>query len=176
MNFCEELSVVKQKSKYSCKSAIYFNLHSNIIKENCNFTYYFYNTNIKPAMLDGRNEIILENLPKDKCIECNINNDIPARIPSFPHVLLNRSVLCNCEIEADNHFLLESKSKFTMYFTVNLAFVNYFDNLTKSLEFPILLNKTTHKQTLPISLETFDFEPELVKTPKTLKDLSPNYT
>ena len=37
----------------------------------------------------------------------------------------------------------ESESKLTIYFTVNLALVNYFDNLTRSLEFPILLNRTT---------------------------------
>ena len=35
--YYEELFVVKHKSKYSCESAIYFNLGSEIIKENCNF-------------------------------------------------------------------------------------------------------------------------------------------
>ena len=54
---------------------------------------------------------------------------------------------------------------------MNLIFVSYFDNLTKSLEFPILLNRTTYKQILPFSLETFDFNPELLKTSKTLKEL-----
>ena len=34
---CEELFVVKHKTKYSCKSAIYFNLDAEIIKENCDF-------------------------------------------------------------------------------------------------------------------------------------------
>ena len=63
-----------------------------------------------------------------------------------------------------------------MNFTVNLAFVNYFDNFTKSLEFPNLLNRSTHEQILPISLETFDFEPILLKTPKTLKDLVNQFT
>ena len=32
--YCEELFAVKHKSKYSCKSVIYFNLNSNTIKEN----------------------------------------------------------------------------------------------------------------------------------------------
>ena len=32
--YCEELFVVKHKSKYSCKSTIYFNLNSETIKEN----------------------------------------------------------------------------------------------------------------------------------------------
>ena len=37
--YCEELFVVKHKSKYSCKSAIYFNLDSNTTKENCKFNF-----------------------------------------------------------------------------------------------------------------------------------------
>ena len=64
----------------------------------------------------------------------------------------------------------ESESKLTMYFTVNLAFINYFDNLIDSLKFSILLNRTTYKQILPISFKTFDFEPQLLKASKTLKD------
>ena len=38
--YCKELFVVKHKSKYSCESAIYFDLGSDIIKENCYFAYY----------------------------------------------------------------------------------------------------------------------------------------
>ena len=56
-----------------------------------------------------------------------------------------------------------------MYFTVNIAFVNYLDNLTESLKFPILLNRTTHEQTLPISLQSFEFHSDLVKAPKMFK-------
>ena len=44
--YCEELFVVKHKSKYSCESAIYFDLGSDIIKENCNYDYCFDNPNI----------------------------------------------------------------------------------------------------------------------------------
>ena len=57
-----------------------------------------------------------------------------------------------------------------MYFTVNLAFINYFDNLTDFFKFPIFLNRTTYEQILLISLEEFDFEPEILKAPKTLKE------
>ena len=56
-----------------------------------------------------------------------------------------------------------------MYFIVNITFINYFDNLTDSLKFPILLNRTTYEQILPISLEILDFKPELLKAPKTSK-------
>ena len=132
------------KSKYSCEHVIYFNLDSEIIKENCNFVYYFNIINIKPTVLDGGNEIMQANWPNDKHIKYKTNNDIPVRIPSFPYVLLNRSVLCNYKIEAENNFLFWNHRQhikncnyvLTRYFTVSLAFVNNFDNLTKSLEFP----------------------------------------
>ena len=51
---------------------------------------------------------------------------------------------------------------------VNTAFVNYLDNLTESLKFPILLNRTTHEQTLPISVQSFEFDSDLLKALKTL--------
>ena len=79
-------------------------------------------------MLDGGNKIILANWPNDKHIICNINNDIPTRMPSHLYILVNRSVLYNCAMEAENHFLLESlaachdaNSKLVMYFMVNTA-------------------------------------------------------
>ena len=39
--YCEELFVVKHKTKYSCESAIYFNLGTDNMKENCNFKLYY---------------------------------------------------------------------------------------------------------------------------------------
>ena len=98
------------------------------------FDFYFINTEITPTVLDRGDEIILAIWPNDKHIICNINNDIPVKIPSHPYVLVNRSILCNCGIEADNYHLLESIAscdkkitKLTMYFTINLAFTNYLD-------------------------------------------------
>ena len=96
--------MVKHKSKYSCESMIYFNLNAETIKENCKFKFYFNKTDITPIVLDRGNEIILANWSNDKHIICNSNNDIPIKIPSHPYVLVNRSVLCNCGIEVENHF------------------------------------------------------------------------
>ena len=89
-------------------------------------------------------------------------------IPIHPYVLVNRSVLCNCGIEVENHFLLkflaaceDTNSKLTMCFTVNRPFVNYLDrfsNLTESIEFLIIRSKTTSEQTLPISLNVSKFD------------------
>ena len=105
---CVELFVVKHKSKHSWASAIYFNLGADIIKENCKFAHYFNKTDITSMVLDGGNEIILANWPGDNNIICKANNDIPVKFPSYPYVLVNRNVLCNCAIEAESNFLLES--------------------------------------------------------------------
>ena len=106
--YCEEPFIVKHKSRYSSESMIYFNLDAATIKENCKFKFYYNKTDITPAILDAGNDIILANWPNNKHIICKINNDIPIRKPGHPYVLVNKSVLCNCGIEAENHFLLES--------------------------------------------------------------------
>ena len=106
--YCEELFVVKSKSKYSCVSALYFQLDKQTIKDNCVFDYYYNKTDVKPSILDGGYEIVLANWPSFKRIVCSTHNNIPIDIPSHPYVLLNRMVLCNCIIEAESNFLLES--------------------------------------------------------------------
>ena len=59
--YCEELFVFKNKSKYSCASALYFQLDRQIIKENYRFDYYYNKTDVKPSILDGGYEIVLAN-------------------------------------------------------------------------------------------------------------------
>ena len=135
------------------------NLTTDIIKNNCNFDFDFNKTDVTPTVLDGGDEIVLVNWPNDKHIMCNVNNDIPVKIPSHPYVLGNRSVLCNCRIEADNHYLLESlaacdnkPNNLVMYFTINMAFTNYLAMLP-NLTIPSLIrDRTTYEQPLPIYL------------------------
>ena len=100
--------------------------------------------------------------------------------------MANRSVLCNYSIEADNHYLFESSAacdnrnyKLTMYFTINTAFANYLDmfpNLTESLQFPLIKNRTMHKQALPINLKISGFDKTLLNAPSNLKDFINSYT
>ena len=54
---------------------------------------------------------------------------------------MNRSILCNCNVEAESNFLLESlaackgsetKTDLEMHFIINLAFVNYINGIMKS--------------------------------------------
>ena len=128
-------------------------MSADIIKENCDFKYYFNNTDVKPSVLDGGHEIILANWPNTKYVICNDNHNFPIKIPSHLYVLLKRTVLCNCSIEAEDNFLLESiaacpgkQSALTMYYTVNTVFMHYFDSLTDDLETIISQNWTLQEQ------------------------------
>ena len=105
--FCKELFVVKSKHKYSCATTVYFNSNHDI-KEHCDFRYYFNKSNVTPSVLDRGHQIILVNWPHCKRIICTYNNNIPVNIPSHPYILLDRNILCNCDIEAKSNFLLET--------------------------------------------------------------------
>ena len=82
--------MVKHKTKYSCESGIYFDLSTDIIKENCEFQYYFINTDVKPLVHDRGQEIILTNGPNTKYALCNDKHNFPIKIPSHPYVLLKK--------------------------------------------------------------------------------------
>ena len=170
--------MVRHKTIHSC------DLDMEIIKQNCDFLFYFKKADITPTVLDGGNKIILANRPTDKHIICSINNDIPIEIPSHPYILVNRSVLCNCRIEAENNYLLESlvachdsNSKLIMYFTVNNAFTNYLNefNLTEDVEIPVFTNKSTLEITLPVYLNKTKFDDSLLSAPLTLKEYIAQY-
>ena len=94
--------------------------------------------------------------------------------------------MCNCDIKADNHYLLESLAvcnninpKLFMYFTINTAFANYFGmfpNLTDSLELLVIKNRTTFMQILPVSLNTYKFDKTLLTASTDLKEFISSYT
>ena len=134
--------------------------------------------------MDGGNEIILADWPTNKHIIGSINNDILIEIPSHPYVLVNRSVLCNCGIEMENNYLLESlavchesKSKLVMYFMVNIAFTNYLDefNLTEEVNIPVITNKSTLEITLPVFLNKSKSDESLLSAPLTSKEYISQY-
>ena len=180
--YCEELFVVKPKSSYSCESAICFNLTTDIIINNCDFDFYFIKTDVTPTVLNGGDEIVLANWPNDKHIICNMNNDIPVKHPSHPYVLVNRNVLCNCRIEADIHYLLESLAacdnknhNLVMHFTINMAFTNYLDRLPNITTPSLIRDRTIYEQPLPINLTFPTFDTSLKGAPTKLKNFMHNY-
>ena len=127
-------------------------------------------TDVKPTVHNSGHQFILANWPSYKKIMCLHNNNILVSIPSLPYVLMNRSILFNWDIDTESNFLLESldthdnsktKTHLVMYFTVNLASVNYFDKAIESLGVPILRNWTIEEQVLPFSVESFEINASL---------------
>ena len=83
-----------------------------------------------------------------------------------------------------NNFLLESIAAcdpdsvdvdLEMYFVANTAFLNYFEGLIDTLEVPFLHNVTMQEHILPISLESDDFDKDLLAAPEMLRELVENY-
>ena len=161
---------------------MYFNsIHD--IKENCDFYYYHNRTNTTLSVLDGGKQIILAKWPNCKRIICTYNNNIPVNIPSHPYVLLDWNILCNCDIEAESNFLLESlaacnkheKPDLEMYFIVNLAFIDYSEQLNDTLTIPINRNWTNVKQPIPIFPDSFQISLTLMHVPMMLEDFMEHY-
>ena len=183
--YCEELFIIKSKSRYSCASTIYFNLESDVIRANCEFQYYYNKTDIKPTVLDGGFQIILANWPNYMKIMCLHNNNIPINILGHPYVSMNQSILCNGDIEAESNFLLESLATGegsetfldceTMHFASKFShLVNYFHGLIENVSsIPIYHDRldVLGNKCIPLSLETFEISPNLINAIKTLQDL-----
>ena len=89
---------------------------------------------------------------------------------------MKRSVLCNYDIPAEEHLLLESiatcpgkQSDMNIYYTVNTPFMPYLNTYKEELELTSLeVNQTwtTQKQVLPILLQTTPFNNRLLKAPE----------
>ena len=65
-----------------------------------------------------------------------------------------------------------------MYFTINVAFANYlemFPNLTDSLQFLLIKNRTMYEQILPVNLSVSDFDKSLLHASTNLKDFINSY-
>ena len=62
-----------------------------------------------------------------------------------------------------------------MYFIVNLSFVDYLEELNETITMPINRNWTNVKQSLPISLESFQLNSKLMHSPVILRDFIEQY-
>ena len=62
-----------------------------------------------------------------------------------------------------------------MYFRVNLAFVDYLDQLKETIDTPVIRNWRNQEQTLPIALKSFEINSSLLQAPKTLKEYINQY-
>ena len=128
--YCEELFVVKHKSKHSCVSAIFYNLGPSVVTENCKF-YYMYNATVPPVILGGGKKVLLANFYGQRSLKCaSQNGGLAKPIPAHTYTVLQREFLCNCQLDLEHASVLcrlnacsgSKPQNLVMKFVVNLAF------------------------------------------------------
>ena len=184
-HYCEELFLVKHKIKHSCESAIFYNLTRETVLQNCDFKY-FYNTSVLPSVLDGGSHILLANMLNDKRLICSYDQGLARPLPTSSYALVSRDILCHCHLQIGLTYILKNiatcniTDQPTLEYTVNLAFMDYFNEFwgNSSLSH-IPVKSTLDEVTLPISMEDYPSDPtymvygsDVHKNPQTLKELS----
>ena len=157
-HFCEELFLVKHKSRHSCSSALFFNLDPDVIKRNCDFEFYSH-VNPPPSILDGGQHIVLANMLHPKRLICTQDEHLATPLPTHPYTMVSRDILCNCHLQVDLSYVLKTVSGCSQaqipkfLYTANSAFMITFQNLlnlTVPISTPILKDFV-----LPINISTF---------------------
>ena len=132
--YCEELFVIKHKSRHICVSAIFYNLGPATVTKNCRFDYY-YNITIPPVILDGGRDVLLANFHGPMSLKCSsVNGGLAKPAPENTYAVVNREFLCDCQLDLEHASVLRqlsscsksSSSKMHMKFTINLAFWEMF--------------------------------------------------
>ena len=89
MYYCEELFVMEHKSKYSCASAIIYDLGPNVVARNCHFDNIY--MTVPSGILDGGQHLFLANVHGPSSLK--YNSFKPALKQTFG--LVDRGFLCD---------------------------------------------------------------------------------
>ena len=183
--YCEELFLVKHKTKLSCESAIFYNLTRDVILENCKFNYY-YNTTVLPSILDGGSHILLANMLNPKRLICSYDQGLAKPLPTSSYALVSRDILCYCHLQIGLTYILKSIASCnvtttpTLEYTVNLAFMDYFQSFWQNGTLShIPLVPSMEEIVLPVAMEDYTKDPQFLlygkdikRNPNTLAELS----
>ena len=165
--YCEELFVIKHKSRHSCVSAIFYNLGPATITKSCKFDYY-YNTTVPPVILDGGRDVLLANFHGPRSLKCSsVNGGLAKPVPEHTYAVVNREFLCNCQLDLEHASVLRqlsscsksSSSKVQMKFTINLAFWEMFKKRSPNSASNIQPQYTEEVQTFSVDL----YDPQIKK-------------
>ena len=165
--YCEELFVIKHKSRHSCVSAIFYNLGPATITKNCKFDY-FYNTTVPPVILDGGRDVLLANFHGPRSLKCSsVNGGLARPAPENTYAVVNREFLCGCQLDLEHASVLRqlsscsksSTSKMHMKFTINLAFWEMFKKRSPNSASNIQPQYAEEVQTFSVDL----YDPQIGK-------------
>ena len=158
--YCEELFVIKHKSRHSCVSAIFYNLGPATVTKNCRFDYY-YNTTVPPVILNGGRDVLLANFHGPRSLKCSsVNGGLAKPAPENTYAVVNREFLCDCQLDLEHASVLRqrsscsksSSSKMHMKFTINLAFWEMFKKRSPNSASNIQLQYAEEVQTFSVDL------------------------
>ena len=158
--YCEELFVIKHKSRHSCVSAIFYNLGPATITSNCKFDY-MYNATVPPVILDGGRDVLLANFHGPRSLKCSsVNGGLAQPAPKLSYAVVNREFLCDCQLDMEHASVLRqlsscsptSTSKMEVKFVINLAFWQIFKKRSPASASNIQPQYTGEEQTFSVSL------------------------
>ena len=106
----------------------YFCLSLDIIDNNCEFKFCFSRIP-KAVILDVGDTLLLSSLNKLWYLHCNEHNNVPISTSAYDYTVMNRSLLCNYQLQGGIEFLHKSlgsspstnKVDRNMNFTINMV-------------------------------------------------------
>ena len=158
--YCEELFVVKHKSKHSCASAIFYELGPQQVIKNCRFDY-MYNATVPPVILHGGRDVLLANFHGPRSLKCtSINGGLAKPAPEHTYAVVNREFLCDCQLDLEQVSVLrqlsscnkDRSSKLVMQFHINIAFWELLRKRSPQVAELVQPQFTDHRQTSDIRL------------------------
>ena len=173
--YCEELFVVKHKSKHSCASAIFYELGPSQVIKNCKFDY-LYNETVPPVILDGGKDILLANFQGPRSLKCtSVNGGLAKPAPEHTYAVVDREFLCDCQLDLEHASVLrqlsscnrERSSKLVMQFHVNIAFLELLRERSPQTAELVQPKFTDHRQIFEIKL--FEGKPRRLDQPTDLE-------
>ena len=173
--YCEELFVVKHKSKHSCASAIFYELGPSQVIKNCKFDY-MYNETVPPVILDGGKDILLANFQGPRSLKCtSVNGGLAKPAPEHTYAVVDREFLCDCQLDLEHASVLrqlsscnrERSSKLIMQFHVNIAFWELLRERSPQTAELVQPKFTDHRQIFELKL--FEGKPRRIDQPTDLE-------
>ena len=158
--FCEELFLIKHKSKSSCESALFYKQPPSLIQDVCTINY-FYNITVMPSVLDGGDSLVLANFKQKKNLVCLYDQELAKPLPQHEYSLVKRNILCYCHIQIGYTTVPQTISDCNatafpnFYSTVNLGFWTDLMTLFNDSNFKVPLSLTSKDYVLPVSLTDY---------------------
>ena len=146
--YCEELFVVKHKSKHSCASTIFYELGLQQVIKNCKLDY-MYNATVPPVISDGGRDVLLANFQGPRSLKCtSINSGLAKPAPGHTYAVVNRASVLR-QLSSCN----KNKSfKLVMQFHINIAFWELLRKRSQQIAEQVQPQFTDHRQTFDAML------------------------